>query len=107
MKVTVPRYERMQRLARRFPELDASAIETCLAMLLTAQELGDAYEAHFARHGLSQGRFVVLIHLLYQEDSDGQGLSGLRRRADAFGGTLTAGRHDEAPGFRVRVEVPS
>ncbi|MFL5346877.1 MAG: MarR family winged helix-turn-helix transcriptional regulator [Hyalangium sp.] len=75
MKVTVPRYERMQRLARRFPELDASAIETCLAMLLTAQELGDAYEAHFARHGLSQGRFVVLIHLLYEEDSTGAGLT--------------------------------
>jgi DNA-binding MarR family transcriptional regulator len=75
MKVTVPRYERMQRLARRFPELDASAIETCLLMLRTAHDLGDAYEAHFSRHGLSHGRFVVLIHLLYEEDSSGQGLS--------------------------------
>jgi DNA-binding MarR family transcriptional regulator len=75
MKVPVPRYERMQRLARRFPALDASAIETCLAMLRTAQDLGDAYEAHFTRHGLSQGRFVVLIHLLYEEDASGEGLS--------------------------------
>lgn len=74
-KVVVPRNERMQRLARRFPELDASAIETCLSMLLTAQDLGDAYEAHFARHSLSRGRFVVLIHLLDEEDSSGKGLS--------------------------------
>jgi DNA-binding MarR family transcriptional regulator len=75
LKVPTPRYERMQRLARQFPSLDASAIETCLVMLRTAQELGDAYDAHFARHGLSQGRFIVLIHLLSQEDSTGQGIS--------------------------------
>ncbi len=76
LKVAVPRNERMQRLARRFPELDASAIETCLSMLLTAQDLGDAYEAHFARHSLSRGRFVVLIHLLDdEEDSSRRGLS--------------------------------
>ncbi len=38
----------------------------------------------------------------------GQGLSGLRHRADALGATLTAGaRADNRPGFRVRVEVPS
>jgi two-component system sensor histidine kinase DesK len=39
--------------------------------------------------------------------SDGQGLQGLRRRADALGAQLTVGRRDDQPGFRVRVEVPS
>jgi two-component system, NarL family, sensor histidine kinase DesK len=38
---------------------------------------------------------------------DGQGLSGLRRRADALGARLTVGGRDDQPGFRVRVEVPS
>jgi two-component system sensor histidine kinase DesK len=38
---------------------------------------------------------------------DGQGLAGLRRRADALGAQLTVGRRDDQPGFRVRVEVPS
>jgi two-component system sensor histidine kinase DesK len=38
---------------------------------------------------------------------DGQGLSGLRRRADALGATLTTGGRDDQQGFRVRVEVPS
>jgi two-component system sensor histidine kinase DesK len=37
----------------------------------------------------------------------GQGLPGLRRRAEALGATLTVGARDEAPGFRVRVEVPA
>lgn len=75
LKTPAPRFERLQRLARRFPELDPSAIETCLAMLRTMAELREAYDEHFARHGVSQGRFVVLIHLLYEEDATGGGLS--------------------------------
>ena len=38
---------------------------------------------------------------------NGQGLAGLRRRAEALGGHLTVGARDGQPGFRVRVEVPS
>lgn len=38
---------------------------------------------------------------------DGQGLHGLRRRAEAAGATLQAGRRTDRPGFRVRVEVPT
>jgi two-component system sensor histidine kinase DesK len=37
---------------------------------------------------------------------DGQGLPGLRRRAEAVGATLVEGRRSDGPGFRVRVEVP-
>ena len=37
----------------------------------------------------------------------GQGLIGLRRRAEALGAQLTVGARDDKPGFRVRVEVPS
>lgn len=36
----------------------------------------------------------------------GQGLRGLRQRAEAVGARLTVGRRDDSPGFRVRVEVP-
>ncbi|NJC72061.1 sensor histidine kinase [Planosporangium thailandense] len=39
--------------------------------------------------------------------SGGQGLAGLCRRAEALGASLSAGRRDDQPGFRVRVEVPS
>lgn len=38
---------------------------------------------------------------------DGQGLAGLRRRAEAVGARLSAGGRDDQPGFRVRVEVAS
>jgi two-component system sensor histidine kinase DesK len=36
---------------------------------------------------------------------DGQGLTGLRRRADAAGAKLVVGRRENTPGFRVRVEA--
>ncbi|HEY0531383.1 MAG TPA: histidine kinase [Actinoplanes sp.] len=39
--------------------------------------------------------------------ADGQGLKGLRRRAEALGAHLTVGCRENQPGFRVRVEVPS
>jgi two-component system sensor histidine kinase DesK len=39
--------------------------------------------------------------------ADGQGLKGLRRRAEALGAHLTVGCREDEPGFRVRVEVPS
>ena len=38
---------------------------------------------------------------------DGQGLAGLRRRAEAVGARLVVGRRADGPGFRVRVEVSS
>jgi two-component system sensor histidine kinase DesK len=39
--------------------------------------------------------------------TDGQGLRGLRHRAEALGATLTVGTRDGTPGFQVRVEVPA
>ncbi|MCE9672257.1 MarR family transcriptional regulator [Myxococcus stipitatus] len=74
MSVSVPpitRYERLQRLARRFPQLDASAIETCIALLRLSNELSGAYETRMARHGLSTGRFTVLVRLLSTQESEG------------------------------------
>ncbi|RKG60732.1 MarR family transcriptional regulator [Corallococcus sp. AB011P] len=65
----VPRYERLKQMAQRFPALDPSAIETCLTMLRLSNELTEAYEAHFARHGVSHGRFVVLVQLFAAEDA--------------------------------------
>ncbi len=40
-------------------------------------------------------------------DTPGQGLAGLRRRADELGAHLIAGQRGDRPGFRVRVEIPS
>ena len=39
--------------------------------------------------------------------SEGSGLAGLRRRADALQARLVVGNRADAPGFRVRLEVPT
>ena len=44
---------------------------------------------------------------VFEKSAGGQGLDGLRRRAEQQGGTLTVGARKDKPGFRVRVEVPS
>lgn len=64
------RYERLQRLAQRFPQLDASALETCIGLLKMSSELTGAYDAHLSRHGLSMGRFMVLVRLFSFEETE-------------------------------------
>lgn len=70
-----PRYERLQRLSQRFPQMDASALETCISLLKLSHDLTGAYDAHLGRQGLSMGRFMVLIRLLTDEEAEGR--SGL------------------------------
>ncbi|WP_164008338.1 MarR family winged helix-turn-helix transcriptional regulator [Pyxidicoccus trucidator] len=71
-----PRYERLQLLAARFPQLDPSAIDTCIRLLHLGHGLTGAYDAHLSRHGLSMGRFIVLIRLLTTEEVEkGRGLT--------------------------------
>ncbi|SEU36616.1 MarR family winged helix-turn-helix transcriptional regulator [Stigmatella erecta] len=104
------RYERLNRLAKRFPELDKSAITTCITMLRLAQDLTEGYDAHFARHGLSQGRFIILIHLLDAEDSGRGGWTPaeLAEHAGVSRATMT-GLMDtlEKDGFISRENHPS
>ncbi len=71
--VDAPRYERLRRLAQRFPGLDTRAIETCIALLRASHDLSGAYEAHLGRHGLSLGRFTVLVRLYTSEDTERTG----------------------------------
>ena len=61
--LNLPKFETLQEHARRFPMLDASAIRASLALRRVGQALDDAYDAHYARHGLSPGRFTVLMML--------------------------------------------
>ena len=59
----VPKREVIEAFAKRMPELDASAVEACLVLLRTASDIFEALDAHFGRHGISQGRFAVLMTL--------------------------------------------
>ncbi len=60
----LPRYECLLEASQQFPDLDPSACEAYLHLLRAADEVFHAREAHLSSHGLSQGRFTVLMLLL-------------------------------------------
>lgn len=59
----IPKFETLQQLAAEHPGLDATAVHTCVTLLRVASELTGVFDEHFARFGLSQGRFTVLMLL--------------------------------------------
>ena len=58
-----PRYECLQERALRYPDLDVGAVEATLSLLRVSQEVVEGLGAQYERHGISQGRFLVLMIL--------------------------------------------
>ena len=83
----LPGHEALQEDARRYPELEASAVETCLTLLRISGDVEQAYGAHFARHGLSQARFIVLMQL--QREEEGLRPAELAERTGVTRATMT------------------
>ena len=67
----LPRYEMLQEKAKRYPELDASAVEATLVLLRVASDVFEGMGTHLARHDISQGRFMVLVLLDRCERGEG------------------------------------
>ena len=65
---TSPNSSALQALAERYPTLEISSVEACLAFLQTAAEIEAAMEVHFSRHKLSRGKFTLLMQLLQAQN---------------------------------------
>jgi DNA-binding MarR family transcriptional regulator len=75
-------------LASHYPELDIASVETCLAFLNTTTDVYAALEVHFARYGLSMGKFTLLMQL-YQANEQGLTPSECAERAGVTRATIT------------------
>lgn len=75
-------------LAKRYPELDISSVETCLAFLNTTADVYEALDVHFDRYGLSMGKFTILMQLL-QVDEQGLTPSECAEGAGVTRATIT------------------
>lgn len=84
----LPTPEVLRRFAQRYPDADATAVASLLALLRTATELSQALDAFLARHGLLQGRWWVLI-LLFREESLESSPSVLAEKAGVTRATMT------------------
>ena len=59
----LPRYECLLEASKEFPELDPSAMEAFLHLLLTGDDVFAVSERNLSEHGISHGRFGVLMLL--------------------------------------------
>jgi DNA-binding MarR family transcriptional regulator len=84
----VPQYECLLERAKRYPELDPSAMEAFLHMMRTSTEVFEAFRALLARHEISQGRFTVLI-LLNRHTDQSLNLADLAKRSRVTRATMT------------------
>ena len=83
----VPKFEQLEKLAESYPELDATAIRTCLILLRVAGRLSTSFDEHFARFGLSQGRFTLLM--LLRRHPEGMSPAALAQAAGVTRPTVT------------------
>lgn len=84
----IPKYEALQALAQRFPELDPTAAEAYLVLLRVSTDILSTMQAHLARRGLSIGRFSILM-LLLREDGAGLSPSAIADRSGVTRATVT------------------
>lgn len=84
----LPKYQALEAFARRFPELDPSAVEAHLMLLRVSTDVLAAMDTHLGRHGLSKGRFSVLM-LLLRAEGDGLSPSVLAERSGVSRATMT------------------
>ena len=73
----LPKFETMRQCAQRYPELDLTATTTSLILLRVASDLIAAIHDELAEHGISQGRFTILMMLenCPEEESPDRSLS--------------------------------
>lgn len=59
----LPKFETMRQCAQRYPELDLTATQTSLILLRVASDLIASIDEELSEHGISQGRFTILMLL--------------------------------------------
>ncbi len=77
----LPTRQILEGYCKRFPRLDVGSVADALAMLRSASVLLRRLEAYFAKHGLSQTRFLILV-LIDRESGNGLTVTDLGQRMD-------------------------
>lgn len=66
----LPRYECLVEAAKQFPDLDPSACEAFMHLMRAGDEVTKTMDAHFAKHSITHGRFLVMMLLLEKKGTD-------------------------------------
>ncbi len=85
----LPRYEMLQEKAKRYPDLDAGAVEATLVLLRVASDVLEGFGAHFTRNRTSQGRYMVMMMLDRPCASEGMSPSEIAEKLGVSRATVT------------------
>lgn len=59
----LPDQDCLQRLKGRYPEMEVESIRAIMCLIRTANDVTEGFEQFLAKHGLSHGRFAILMYL--------------------------------------------
>jgi|SRR5688572_30674345 len=72
----LPRYDCLIEASKEFPDLDPSAVEAFLHLLLTGDDVFAVSERNLTEHGISHGRFGVLMLLWRSNQPRAEAIAG-------------------------------
>ncbi|HEY7115536.1 MAG TPA: MarR family transcriptional regulator [Tepidisphaeraceae bacterium] len=84
----LPKYESIRKQSERYPQIDPRAVEAFLVLWRTATDTLSAFECYLQKHGMSQGKFTVLM-ILNRHPEVGVNPSELADRAGVTRATMT------------------
>jgi len=84
----LPKYDTLMSCSARYPSVEPAACEAYLVLLRVASDVLGAVEAYLASHGLSQGRFTVMM-ILNRHPDRGTTPSDLAARCGVTRATMT------------------
>lgn len=84
----LPTAKTLHDLAKRYPDLDSSALMSCIVLLRSGSDMLAALERILGRYGLSQGRFLTLI-VLNRDPEEEVTPSDLAERVGVTRATMT------------------
>ena len=84
----LPKYESIRQQSERYPQIDPRAVEAFLVLWRTATDTLSAFECFLGKHGMSQGKFTVLM-ILNRNPDQGVNPSELADRAGVTRATMT------------------
>jgi len=84
----IPKYETIKAHAARYPEVDPASSAACVLLMRIASDILSIVDNYLSGHGLSQGRWQVLM-LLYRTPELPQNPCELARKAGVTRATMT------------------
>jgi len=88
LRPPAPRLDAYKTIAQRYPDIDLDVLGTCIEWMKLTYATATVLDGHYARMGLSRGRFHVLMQL-WKSDASGLSPAELAERAAVTRAAMT------------------